>query len=141
MLTDVSLEMIVAQIPQRSIGVLGDLFLDRYLDIDAGLTEPSIETGLDVQPAKEDVAAGLHQPLAGHHALTVGFELIASGELLEDRSFGLLGLQEQRVLAVAADQQQLAPIGKVSRPHRAEIERRPLPGIGGSAERARQVGP
>jgi rfaE bifunctional protein kinase chain/domain len=29
------------------VGVLGDLFLDRYLDIDATLTEPSIETGLD----------------------------------------------------------------------------------------------
>ena len=27
--------------------MLGDLFLDRYLDIDAALTEPSIETGLD----------------------------------------------------------------------------------------------
>ncbi len=26
---------------------MGDLFLDRYLDIDASLTEPSIETGLD----------------------------------------------------------------------------------------------
>src|ERR1700758_2970505 len=47
MLTDVSLEKILAQIPLLRIGVLGDLFLDRYLDIDAGLTEPSIETGLD----------------------------------------------------------------------------------------------
>jgi rfaE bifunctional protein kinase chain/domain len=27
--------------------VVGDLFLDRYLDIDASLTEPSLETGLD----------------------------------------------------------------------------------------------
>ena len=27
--------------------MLGDLFLDRYLDIDAALTEPSLETGLD----------------------------------------------------------------------------------------------
>jgi len=30
-----------------TIGVVGDLFLDRYLDIDATLTEPSLETGLD----------------------------------------------------------------------------------------------
>jgi bifunctional ADP-heptose synthase (sugar kinase/adenylyltransferase) len=29
------------------VGVVGDLFLDRYLDLDAALTEPSIETGLD----------------------------------------------------------------------------------------------
>src|SRR5205807_6222954 len=41
------LEAILARIPELTIGVLGDLFLDRYLDIDASLTEPSIETGLD----------------------------------------------------------------------------------------------
>jgi len=40
-------EQIIARLPKLSIGVLGDLFLDRYLDIDSALTEPSIETGLD----------------------------------------------------------------------------------------------
>ena len=47
MLTTATLDNILAAIPQRTIGVLGDLFLDRYLDLDAALTEPSIETGLD----------------------------------------------------------------------------------------------
>src|SRR5271167_3454509 len=47
MLTDQSIERILAGIPQLTIGVLGDLFLDRYLDIDAALSEPSVETGLD----------------------------------------------------------------------------------------------
>jgi rfaE bifunctional protein kinase chain/domain len=47
MLTDQSLEHILARLPDLSVGVLGDLFLDRYLDLDATLTEPSIETGLD----------------------------------------------------------------------------------------------
>src|SRR5712691_561910 len=47
MLTTSLIEQILATIPQRTIGVLGDLFLDRYLDLDAALTEPSIETGLD----------------------------------------------------------------------------------------------
>ncbi len=47
MLTTVTIEKILSSISQRTIGVLGDLFLDRYLDLDAGLTEPSIETGLD----------------------------------------------------------------------------------------------
>jgi len=42
-----SLETILHGIPSLTIGVLGDLFLDRYLDLDADLTEPSIETGLD----------------------------------------------------------------------------------------------
>ncbi len=47
MLTDSRLEAILDRIPRLAVGVLGDLFLDRYLDIDAALTEPSIETGLD----------------------------------------------------------------------------------------------
>src|SRR5207248_10256206 len=40
-------EQILEHIPNLTVGVLGDLFLDRYLDIDAALTERSIETGLD----------------------------------------------------------------------------------------------
>ncbi len=46
MLTTDLIEQILATIPGRTVGVLGDLFLDRYLDIDAALNEPSIETGL-----------------------------------------------------------------------------------------------
>ena len=40
------IEHILTTIPGRTVGVLGDLFLDRYLDIAAGLKEPSVETGL-----------------------------------------------------------------------------------------------
>jgi bifunctional ADP-heptose synthase (sugar kinase/adenylyltransferase) len=47
MLTDALVEQILTRLPSLTIGVLGDLFLDRYLDIDATLTEKSIETGLD----------------------------------------------------------------------------------------------
>jgi rfaE bifunctional protein kinase chain/domain len=47
MLTDETLERILCGIPELCVAVLGDLFLDRYLDIDAALTEPSVETGLD----------------------------------------------------------------------------------------------
>ncbi len=47
MLTDSRVEEILARIPTLTVGVVGDLFLDRYLDIDGALTEPSIETGLD----------------------------------------------------------------------------------------------
>ena len=46
-LTDDVVERILRRLPDLTIGVLGDLFLDRYLDIDASLTEPSLETGLD----------------------------------------------------------------------------------------------
>jgi bifunctional ADP-heptose synthase (sugar kinase/adenylyltransferase) len=47
MLTDSVIESILRELPTKTIGVFGDLFLDRYLDIDADLTEPSLETGLD----------------------------------------------------------------------------------------------
>src|SRR5438034_11500169 len=47
MLTEQVLEEILSRISRLTIGVVGDLFLDRYLDIDAALTEPSLETGLD----------------------------------------------------------------------------------------------
>jgi len=46
-LTTDDLEAILERTPDLKIGVLGDLFLDRYLDLDASLTEPSLETGLD----------------------------------------------------------------------------------------------
>src|SRR5579859_8277060 len=46
-LSEQAVEHILATVPRLSIGVLGDLFLDRYLDLDANLTEPSLETGLD----------------------------------------------------------------------------------------------
>ncbi len=46
MLTTELIEHILTTIPNRTIGVLGDLFLDRYLDIDPALNEPSVETGL-----------------------------------------------------------------------------------------------
>src|SRR2546422_8018639 len=42
-----ALETILQRIPKLTIGVVGDLFLDRYLDLDAALMEPSLETGLD----------------------------------------------------------------------------------------------
>src|SRR5262249_41424448 len=47
MLTDAIIEQILSRLPAVRIGVVGDLFLDRYLDIDSRLTEPSLETGLD----------------------------------------------------------------------------------------------
>lgn len=46
MLTTELVERILGTIPNRTVGVLGDLFLDRYLDIDPALNEPSVETGL-----------------------------------------------------------------------------------------------
>src|SRR5262245_33441139 len=47
MLSAGRIEDILAKLPKLTIGVVGDLFLDQYLHINARLTEPSIETGLD----------------------------------------------------------------------------------------------
>lgn len=46
MLTTELIEQILRAIPNKTVGLLGDLFLDRYLDIDPALDEPSVETGL-----------------------------------------------------------------------------------------------
>src|SRR5438270_2118369 len=45
--TDTRLQQILARSPELTIGIVGDLFLDRYLVLDGALTEPSLETGLD----------------------------------------------------------------------------------------------
>jgi rfaE bifunctional protein kinase chain/domain len=47
MITLERLETLLAGFKDRTIGLLGDLFLDRYLDVDPELRELSIETGLE----------------------------------------------------------------------------------------------
>ncbi len=46
MLTTSLIDQILMAIPHCTVGLVGDLFLDRYLDIDPVRDEPSIETGL-----------------------------------------------------------------------------------------------
>ncbi|HEY4311974.1 MAG TPA: PfkB family carbohydrate kinase [Pirellulales bacterium] len=41
------LTSVLAELPKLSIGLVGDLFLDRYLEIDPEMNELSIETGLE----------------------------------------------------------------------------------------------
>src|SRR5919199_5263062 len=72
MLTDATLDHILQRIPGLAVGVLGDLFLDRYLDLDATLTEPSLESGLD---AYQVVRVRPHPGAAG----TVLNNLVALG--------------------------------------------------------------
>lgn len=47
MLTETKLRQILETLPRISVAVVGDLFLDKYFDLDARLTETSVETGLD----------------------------------------------------------------------------------------------
>lgn len=74
MITPKALERMLSQFASCRIGVFGDLFLDRYLEIDAGLDEPSIETGLTayqvVQVRSQPGASGT--VINNLHALGVG---------------------------------------------------------------------
>ena len=47
MLDQFSLSRILEALPRLSIALVGDLFLDKYLDLDSRLTEISVETGLE----------------------------------------------------------------------------------------------
>jgi rfaE bifunctional protein kinase chain/domain len=46
-LDEATLARILDALPKLSMALVGDLFLDKYLDLDSGLTETSVETGLD----------------------------------------------------------------------------------------------
>src|SRR5262249_28345706 len=62
MLTSQIVERILATAPKSTIGLVGDLFLDRYLDIDPALEELSIETRL---PAHQVVRVRSHPGALG----------------------------------------------------------------------------
>lgn len=47
MLDETKLRRTLDRLDELSIAVIGDLFLDKYLDLDGSMTETSIETGLD----------------------------------------------------------------------------------------------
>ena len=72
MLTAERLQQILDRLRDLSVAVLGDLFLDRYLDIDASLVEESVETGL---PAHQVFAVRSEPGAAG----TILNNLVALG--------------------------------------------------------------
>ena len=85
---------------------------------------PGVAVGaLHTLPAQEDVARRLHQVLPGDDPLAVIGVLALAHELLEDRGFGLFGLQEQRVVAVATLEQEDPGPG----PHTADPPRPCVP--------------
>src|SRR5688572_17241944 len=47
MLTRERLDHLLQSFPKLNLGLIGDLFLDRYLDLAPGVVEMSIETGLE----------------------------------------------------------------------------------------------
>ena len=103
------LDEILERLPTLKIAVVGDLFLDKYLELDANLTEISVETGLEAY----QVAGVRRYPGAGGtvlnnlralgvgelHAISVvgvdgeGFELL--------RELARIGVRTEAVLEVA----------------------------------------
>ena len=46
MIDRIRLQKVFDDLPHKTLAVVGDLFLDQYLQLDSTLTETSIETGL-----------------------------------------------------------------------------------------------
>jgi rfaE bifunctional protein kinase chain/domain len=53
MLDQPTLNQILEALPRLSIALVGDLFLDKYLDLDSRLTEISVETGIEAYQVAE----------------------------------------------------------------------------------------
>src|SRR5215217_185932 len=70
------------------------------------------------KPAEEDVARGLHQPLAGHDAVSVVLVGAGLDVALQYRGTGLLDLEEQGVILVAPfEQYYVSPGAHTSDPY------------------------
>jgi bifunctional ADP-heptose synthase (sugar kinase/adenylyltransferase) len=94
------LESILETLPRLTIGLVGDLFLDRYLDIAPGICEMSIETGLEAYqiPRIRNSPGALGTVLNNLAALGVG--LLVPATVIGDDGHGFDLLKEVRKLPV-----------------------------------------
>ena len=94
------LESILETLPRLTIGLVGDLFLDRYLDIGPGICEMSIETGLEAYqiPQVRNSPGALGTVLNNLAALGVG--LLVPATVIGDDGHGYDLLKEVRKLPV-----------------------------------------
>ena len=94
------LESILETLPRLTIGLVGDLFLDRYLDIAPGICEMSIETGLEAYqiPQIRNSPGALGTVLNNLAALGVG--LLVPATVIGDDGHGYDLLKEVRKLPV-----------------------------------------
>ena len=100
MLSLARLESILETLPRLTIGLIGDLFLDRYLDIAPGICEMSIETGLEAYqiPQIRNSPGALGTVLNNLAALGVG--LLVPATVIGDDGHGYDLLIEVRKLPV-----------------------------------------
>src|SRR5262245_5516893 len=100
MLTRDRLEVILRTLPRLTIGLLGDLFLDRYLHLVPGSHELSIETGLEAYQIERvrNSPGALGTVMNNLGALGVG--LLVPVTAIGDDGHGYDLLQELRKLPV-----------------------------------------
>jgi bifunctional ADP-heptose synthase (sugar kinase/adenylyltransferase) len=98
------LESILNNFPNLRIAVVGDFFLDKWLEIDRGLDEPSVETGLTAYQVTEKrlYAGAAGAVLSNLAALEIG-KLYAIGFLGDDGE-GFEVLRILRGLGINTDQ-------------------------------------
>src|SRR5436190_12985255 len=88
---------------QDGLEVERDLPVPELADVE--VASLVVEAAISPHPAEEDVARRLHQPLPLDDALAVMAELALPQVRLEHGNLRLLDLEEQRVVVVAAEQQ------------------------------------
>lgn len=108
------LQSLLSAFPRLTIGLVGDLFLDRYLDIEPGVQELSIETGLEAYQVTRvrNYPGALGTVLNNLAALGVGKLVVAT--VIGDDGHGYDLLQAMRSLpvdtsAIVQDPQRLTP--------------------------------
>jgi rfaE bifunctional protein kinase chain/domain len=93
------LESVLAKLPEVTVAIIGDFFLDQYLVLDRRLSEPSLETGLDAHQVVEirNLPGAAGTVAANLRAL--GVNVMALGVLGDDgagfelkRALGRLGV-------------------------------------------------
>jgi bifunctional ADP-heptose synthase (sugar kinase/adenylyltransferase) len=108
------LQSLLAAFPKLTIGLVGDLFLDRYLDIEPGVKEMSIETGLEAYQVTRirNYPGALGTVLNNLAALGVGKMVVATVIGNDGHGYDLLqamqGLPVETSLVVQ-DSQRLTP--------------------------------
>ena len=113
-MTPERLQSLLSVFPRLTIGLVGDLFLDRYLDIEPGVAEMSIETGLEAYQVTQvrNYPGALGTVVNNLAALGVGKLVVAT--VVGDDGHGYDLLQAMQDLPVDAspmvqDSQRLTP--------------------------------
>lgn len=103
-LTSDKLETILRRLPRLTIGLIGDLFLDRYLHLVPGMEELSIETGLEAYQVQRvrNLPGALGTVISNLAALGVGMQIPVTA--IGDDGHGYDLLKEIRRLPVDPSQ-------------------------------------